>query len=129
MARPSTRNRLRVSVVIPARDARATIARAVTSAAQQTQPPLEIIVVDDGSTDGTEAVLRELPVVRPLIVRTAGIGVAGARNTGARRALGDWIAFLDSDDSWAVDFLAAASQAIARSPSALACFAAAVHVD
>jgi len=90
-----------VSVIIPTWNRSATLGVAVRSALAQTMPPLEVLVCDDGSTDGSEEVVRSIgdPRVRwipgyhsgrPAIPRNRGIGVA----------CGEWLAFLDSDDAW-----------------------------
>lgn len=92
-------NRPSVSVVIPAWNAAETIARAVQSVLVQSFVPQEIIVVDDGSTDGTVAKARACGPVRPVVMpRRSGAGAA--RNAGIRAAAGSWIAFLDADDEW-----------------------------
>lgn len=73
------------------------IARAIESVLNQSSPAVEVIVVDDGSTDGTpEVVARFGPQVR--YVRQSNQGVSVARNAGAEAARGDWLAFLDADD-------------------------------
>ena len=88
-----------VSVIIPAYNAAAHIARAIDSVLAQSTPPLEIIVVDDGSTDDTaELVARRYPQVT--CVRQDNRGCGQARNTGCTAARGDWLAFLDADDAW-----------------------------
>ncbi len=88
---------LSVSVIIPAYNCARFIEAAVSSATNQTRKPDEVIVVDDGSTDGTDRVLKQLgPPVR--VIHQANAGVAAARNTGLRAAQGDLIAFLDGDD-------------------------------
>ncbi|HLY45599.1 MAG TPA: glycosyltransferase [Stellaceae bacterium] len=88
-----------VSVVIPAHNAAQWIAEAVQSALDQTCPPREIIVVDDGSTDDTWRVAgRFPPPVR--VVRKPNGGPASARNFGIAAACGTWIALLDADDRW-----------------------------
>src|SRR6202007_2441779 len=89
--------------VIPAFNRRTYISRAIDSVIGQTVPVDEILVIDDGSTDGTaEAVeSRYGSVVR--VVRQANSGVAGARRRGIQEALGECIAFLDSDDEWTPD--------------------------
>ena len=86
-----------VSVVIPAYQRVQTIARAVTSALLQTSPPYEVIVVDDGSTDGTGDVARNLGA---RVVTQTNQGVSAARNAGLRAASSDWVALLDGDDEW-----------------------------
>jgi glycosyltransferase involved in cell wall biosynthesis len=85
------------SVVIPAFNAEATLARAIDSVLEQTWPAAEIIVVDDGSRDATADVARryEAPV---RLLTQANAGVSAARNAGASVARGQWLAFLDADD-------------------------------
>lgn len=98
MASPPT-----VSVVIPAHNAAATIARAIQSAWNQDYAPAEVIVVDDASTDGTAAAARaEARPGRPVHVVTLprNRGASAARNEGIRRATAELIAFLDADDEW-----------------------------
>jgi glycosyltransferase involved in cell wall biosynthesis len=92
---------LLITVAITCYDAEDTIVRAVESALAQTWPEREILVVDDGSTDGSVALLRDLAekhgAVR-LIRHSANCGVAAARNTLLARANGTFIAFFDDDD-------------------------------
>jgi glycosyltransferase involved in cell wall biosynthesis len=91
-----------VSVVLPTRNRRTLLARALATVLGQENVRLEAIVVDDGSTDGTWEWLNGLrdPRVRPL--RLEGVGsVAEARNVGIAAATGEWVAFLDDDDVWA----------------------------
>lgn len=88
-----------VSVIIPAFNAAATLEVALRSALAQTHRPLEIIVVDDGSSDDTSAIVASYPPPVKLL-RQANAGCGPARNTGARAASGDWLAFLDADDAW-----------------------------
>ncbi len=90
---------VRLTVVVPAHDAEATLGQALRSALGQTTPPDEVLVVDDGSTDGTAAVAAAFgPPVR-LVSRPQG-GPSAARNTGVAEAGGEWVAFLDADDEW-----------------------------
>lgn len=90
---------MRVSVVIPAYNAARFLPEAVESVRQQTTPVHEIIIVDDGSTDGTEQVVQSLggDIV---YIRQANAGVSAARNRGISEATGEIIAFLDADDLW-----------------------------
>jgi glycosyltransferase involved in cell wall biosynthesis len=92
-----------VSVVIPAYNRGSTIQGAIQSVLAQSVGHLEIVVVDDGSSDNTSQTVEELakgdPRVR-LFVQGSNQGAQAARNTGTRAALGEWIAFLDSDDTW-----------------------------
>lgn len=88
-----------VSVVIPVFNGEAFLREAVESVLAQKYSPLEIIIVDDGSTDGTETVARSLPEpVRYL--RQTNAGPAAARNRGIEHAQGSLIAFADADDLW-----------------------------
>ncbi len=92
----------RFSVVIPAFNAAATLARAIESVRAQSWPAHEIIVVDDGSTDATAEVARQFgDAVR--LIQQPNSGVSVARNAGAAAATGDWLAFLDADDWYEPD--------------------------
>src|SRR6266550_1899492 len=91
-----------VTVVIPTRDRRAIAPRAVRCALGQHDVRLEVIVIDDGSTDGTAAAVEELADPRLRVVRhERPRGVANARNRGIELAEGEWVALLDDDDLWA----------------------------
>jgi glycosyltransferase involved in cell wall biosynthesis len=95
-----------VSVVIPAYNAEKFVLQAVRSVLQQCYQPLEIWLVDDGSTDQTAEIVRQhAPTVK--IVRQENAGVAAARNTGVQLARGELICFLDADDGWLPGKLAA----------------------
>jgi len=94
-----------VSVLIPTYNAEKTILRALSSVLAQTLQPIEIIVVDDGSTDNTASVVegfsRDLkPDLLKYIRLDSNYGVYHARNVGWDMACGEFLAFLDSDDSW-----------------------------
>ena len=91
----------RFSVVIPAFNAAATLARAIESVRAQSWPVHEIIVVDDGSRDATAEIARQFEAVH--LIQQANSGVSVARNAGAAAATGDWLAFLDADDWYAPD--------------------------
>jgi hypothetical protein len=91
---------LKVSAVIPAYNRRAYIDRALGSILSQTVPVDEIIVVDDGSTDGTADYVEGKYGSKVRVVRQKNSGVSGARRRGIQEARGEWIAFLDSDDEW-----------------------------
>lgn len=95
-----------VSTVIPTFDRRKDVVFAVGSALAQTHGEQEVIVVDDGSRDGTAEQLRESYGDALTILRTSRLGVAGARNHGMAAASGEYIALLDSDDEWAPEKLA-----------------------
>ena len=90
--------RVPVSVVIPVRNGARFIAEALASVFEQTAKPVEIIVVDDGSTDETGAVVRRFADVT--YIRQQPLGQAEARNHGIRLAGQQYLAFLDADDLW-----------------------------
>jgi GT2 family glycosyltransferase len=94
---------LEVSVVIPTRNRWELLSRsALRAALGQEDVRLEVIVVDDGSTDGTAAGLASVDDVRLRVLRNeAAGGVSAARNRGLEAARGEWVAFLDDDDVWA----------------------------
>ncbi len=94
-----------VSVVVPCYRSAGSVARALRSVFAQTAQPLEIIAVDDGSNDGTLDALRQLERETGagrmrVIVLPENRGAASARNVGWDAARGEWVAFLDADDSW-----------------------------
>jgi hypothetical protein len=88
-----------VSVVIPTYQRREPLLEALACVLAQTLEPLEVIVVDDGSTDGTEEAVRALGAPVDYVWQQ-NRGASAARNAGIRRARGDVFAFLDSDDRW-----------------------------
>jgi glycosyltransferase involved in cell wall biosynthesis len=104
----------RISVVIPAYNAAGWVGQAIDSALAQTLQPLEIIVVDDGSVDQTVSLVESFGALVRLERKPNG-GPASARNWGAERARGEWIAWLDADDWWAPIKLAK-QMALADSP-------------
>ncbi|MEZ5245302.1 MAG: glycosyltransferase family A protein [Acidimicrobiales bacterium] len=104
-------NDVTIAAIIPAYNRATTIVRAVESILAQTRPADEVLVVDDGSTDDTRALLE--PFGDRVRVETIdNSGAAVARNIGAARTEADWIAFLDSDDHWLPDHLERITAAI-----------------
>ncbi|GLX93024.1 glycosyltransferase family A protein [Herbidospora sp. NBRC 101105] len=103
-----------VSVVIPAYNAAKTLRLCLASALAQTHRPLEVIVVDDASTDGTPETAAEYPCV--VVRQPYNQGVSAARNSGAARARGEVLFFLDSDVALAPDAVAAAVRLLAADP-------------
>ena len=105
-----------ISVVIPLYNKQLEIGTAVRSVLAQTRPPQEIIVVDDGSTDGGAEVVRAIgsPLVR--LVRQSNAGVCAARNRGIAESTGEYIALLDADDAWEPGFLAEIAAMIREFP-------------
>lgn len=95
-----------VSIIVPTYNRKSVIERAVNSILKQTYPHYEIIIVDDGSTDGTKDVIAGIQDQRiRYISLQENQGVAHARNVGIQEAKYDYIAFLDSDDEWMPDKL------------------------
>ena len=106
------------SVVIPLYNGAQFIQRAVQSVVSQDLSAHEIIVIDDGSTDGGgDIVASAFPQV--VLVRQGNGGEGDARNAGIRQATGRWMAFLDADDLWARDHLRSLADAIESSPDVL----------
>jgi len=109
-----------VSVIIPTYNRSHTIAQAIQSVQEQSIEPLEIIVIDDGSTDNTSALIKEtFPDVK--LYRQSNHGVSHARNRGIESASGNWIAFLDSDDAWYPGKLEAQLKELERNPKVRLC--------
>lgn len=109
---------MEVSVVIPLYNKKNTIKRAIESVLAQSYLPKEIIVVNDGSTDGGEHSVLEFqhPLVR--LIHQENGGVSTARNRGIQEAGSDWVAFLDADDIWLTGFLLNMKKLCYRFPEA-----------
>lgn len=109
-----------ISVIVPCYNASAWIASSLRSVLAQDWPSLEVLVVDDGSTDGSVELVRErFPEVKVLQQQNAG--AAAARNTGIQAARGDWVAFVDADDWWAPGKLRAQMDLLSSHPEARMC--------
>jgi glycosyltransferase involved in cell wall biosynthesis len=117
MSAPDVPTAPRFSVVIPAFNCERYIRESLESVLQQSYPPLEIIVVDDGSTDNTAGIVQRLMAGSAIVyVRQHNQGPARARNHGVEVSRGDWIAFLDADDIWHSGKLAAHCEYISAYP-------------
>jgi glycosyltransferase involved in cell wall biosynthesis len=99
-----------ISVIIPVYNGESFVADAIQSVLAQTYRHVEIIVVDDGSTDGSAAVVQQFHSVQYIFQENAGI--SAARNRGIKQARGDFFAFLDADDIWVEEKLALQTNAI-----------------
>src|SRR6476469_4649599 len=95
VVKPESSPSVRFSVVIPTYNRAATLPREIRSALDQTYTDVEVVVVDDGSTDDTAAVVRGLGDRRITYLPQPNRGVSAARNTGAAAATGEFIVFLD----------------------------------
>jgi len=105
-----------VSVIIPLYNKKGTVIRALDSVMRQTVYPKEIIVVNDGSTDGSGDVVGSCVIKGLRLVHQANAGVSAARNTGIKEAASEWLAFLDADDEWLPEYLETLSELHLRYP-------------
>jgi glycosyltransferase involved in cell wall biosynthesis len=112
-----TNSQIKISVIIPLFNKRSTIGRAIDSVLRQTRQAEEIIVVDDGSTDGSGDFVAEKYESVQVIKKSNG-GVSSARNYGVSKASNDFIAFLDGDDWWSDRALEKFERLILRFPEA-----------
>tara|TARA_S200000501_G_C20872088_1_gene764799 strand:+ start:12259 stop:13083 length:825 start_codon:yes stop_codon:yes gene_type:complete len=111
---------LNISVIIPTFNRKKILYKTINSVLNQTFQPYEIIVVDDGSTDGTkEWILNYYPNIK--YVYQSNVGVSAARNKGINISKGDWLAFLDSDDEWFPKKLEIQSHMLNKNPNCLFC--------
>lgn len=107
-----------ISVVIPLYNKKKCIGSTLDSVLSQSYQDFEILVVDDGSTDGSADVVRHYNDQRIRLITKVNGGVSSARNEGIRHAQSDYIAFLDADDLWEPDFLAEINSLISDFPDA-----------
>lgn len=107
-----------VSVIVPAYNAEATILETLRSIQDQTFTDFELIVINDGSTDGTLALLEQVQDDRLRVFSYPNGGLPVARNRGIQRATGEFISFIDADDLWTVDKLERQLQALQQHPEA-----------
>lgn len=108
------------SVIMPLHNKAPHVAESVATVLRQTLSPLELIVIDDCSTDGGREIVAAMddPRIRLLDRDTPGPGGYAARNLGIKEAKGEWIAFLDADDIWLDNHLEVLAQAIFEAPNA-----------
>ena len=104
---------MNISVVIPTYNRKELLKRSIDSVINQTIKPSEIIIVDDGSNDGTEAMVKKKYDSLKLI-KQKNKGASAARNSGIKASSGEWICFLDSDDEWKNDKLEKQIAAVAN---------------
>lgn len=107
-----------ISVVIALYNKAGYIQATLQGVLTQSRPALEIIVVDDGSTDGGAEFVERMRIPQLTLVRQANGGVSRARNAGVAAARADWVAFLDADDVWHPDYLETLTKLIAQHPRA-----------
>ncbi len=112
-----------VSIIIPAYNAEKYIKEAVDSALAQTYPSVEVIVVDDGSTDGTKKVLEPYIAAQKIVyVHQSNGGLAASRNAGIKAAKGEFIAFLDADDMFLPEKVGSQMKALEVHPDFGVCY-------
>ena len=111
---------MNISVIIPTYNRKHSLPRTLDSVLAQSFQPFEIIVIDDGSTDGTADWLKS-NYLSIKSISQSNQGVSSARNIGIKQAEGNWIALLDSDDEWLPDKLAKQVQALKGNPEFLFC--------
>lgn len=105
-----------ISVIIPTYNREKTIEKSIASVLAQDYQDIEVVVVDDGSTDDTEKVVKSISDTRVRYIRQDNKGACAARNHGALEAKGEFIAFQDSDDTWKTDKLRKQLQAMEQNP-------------
>jgi glycosyltransferase involved in cell wall biosynthesis len=111
---------MKISVVIPTYNRKHTLPRALDSVLAQSYQPFEIIVIDDGSTDGTANWFsNNYPSIQS--ISQSNQGVSAARNAGIKQSRGDWIALLDSDDEWTPDKLIKQVQLLKKNEGSVFC--------
>lgn len=110
----------RVSVVVPCYNGEAYLERTLQSALDQTLPPREVIVVDDGSTDGSATVAQRFGSLVK-VIRQENAGESRARNVGIEASSGDWVALLDADDVWEPTKLERQAEACTSRPDVVCC--------
>ena len=116
---PAAADRQMIGAIIPVYNGARYLAEAVCSVLDQSLPPTEILIVDDGSTDDSAAIARSFG--SPIRVLTqANLGPAAARNLGISHATGDLLAFLDADDLWLPDKLVRQAQVLRNDPACAA---------
>lgn len=111
----------RFSVVIPVRDEAEHLPRALASVFDQSFGDLELVVVDDGSTDATPRILDQCQEPRLRVLRQDARGVSAARNAGLRMARGEWVTFLDGDDEALPGWLEALAAEAAQPSAGILC--------
>ncbi|NOQ85501.1 MAG: glycosyltransferase, partial [Deltaproteobacteria bacterium] len=111
----------KVSVIIPTYNRAHTLREAIDSVLSQSYNDLELIIVDDGSTDETKVIVSSY-IPKLAYIYQERQGVSAARNRGIKHAQGDYISFLDSDDLWLKDKLYLQMKFMESHPEALICY-------
>lgn len=117
-----------VSAVIPAYNAERFLEDAIRSVLEQTYEPIECVVVDDGSTDGTRKIAGALGGRVRCVSRSRG-GVSAARNAGAAATSGDYLAFLDADDAWLPEKISLQMEVVSNRPEVVLVYTGLIVAD
>ncbi|NEQ31907.1 MAG: glycosyltransferase [Leptolyngbya sp. SIO4C5] len=118
-----------VSVIVPVHNGAKTVRASLESVLRQTLTDFELIVIDDGSTDETLAVISELRDERLKLFSYPNAGVAASRNRGVSHSSGAYLSFLDADDLWVADKLAAQLTALQANPQAAIAYSWTNYID
>ncbi|MCY7322415.1 MAG: glycosyltransferase family 2 protein [Phormidesmis sp. CAN_BIN36] len=118
-----------VSVIIPAYNAEKTILATLRSVQKQTLSDIELIVIDDGSTDRTVEITNTLQDSRVKVFSYKNSGISVARNRGIQQAIVDFISFIDADDLWTLDKLQLQLEALQKTPDAGVAYSWTTFVD
>jgi glycosyltransferase involved in cell wall biosynthesis len=119
-----------VTVVIPTRNRRRLLLRTLDSVLRQDDVPFDVVIVDDGGTDGTSEAVEELCLPNVRVLRhERSKGVSAARNAGLQLVAAPWVAFVDDDDLWAPAKLRGHLTALEQRPAARWSCVDAIHVD
>lgn len=118
-----------ISVVIPAYNCQSTIKDTLNSVFEQTYKALEIIVIDDGSTDNTLAIIESIDDDRLIVLTQSNSGVSASRNRGIGYANGEFVALLDADDLWLPNKLSEQLKAFQNEPTAAVAYSWTNYID
>ncbi|WP_341526555.1 glycosyltransferase [Nostoc sp. UHCC 0302] len=118
-----------ISVIIPVYNGEKTIKKTIESVLKQTVSDLEVLVINDGSTDSTEEIVKSIPDLRLKIFSYHNAGLAASRNRGLSHTNGEFISFIDADDLWTFDKLEAQWKALEDSENAAVAYSWTDYID
>jgi len=120
---------MNISVIIPVFNGEATIEETIISISNQTFKDIEIIIINDGSTDATLEIIENISDTRIKIFSYPNAGLSASRNRGISQAKGEYISFIDADDLWAPDKLESQWQALQKNPQAAIAYSWTDYID
>lgn len=118
-----------ISVVVPVFNGEKTIEETINSILNQTFQDIEIIVINDGSTDATLAIIKKISDSRIKVFSYPNAGLSASRNRGISQAKGEYISFIDADDLWTPDKLESQWQALQSNPQAAVAYSWTDYID